>query len=51
MTGSSGGASRVQMLRPIRPPTAPSSIPMIAETMIRNGGKLPSETYAWAPLM
>ena len=48
---SSSGGVRVQMLRPIRPPRAPSSIPMIAETMIRNGGKLPSETFAWTPLM
>jgi hypothetical protein len=46
---SAGEAPRSRMTRPVRPPAALNSMPAIPVITIRNGGKLPSETFAWVP--
>ena len=48
-TLSAGAALRSLITLAVLPPSALSSIPAIAVITIRNGGKLPSETFAWVP--
>jgi hypothetical protein len=46
---SAGDAPRSLNTRPVRPPAALSNMPAIPVITTRNGGKLPSETFAWVP--
>ncbi len=43
---SAGEALRSLITRPVRPPAALNNMPAIPVITIRNGGKLPSETFA-----
>ncbi len=46
---SAGEVPRSLNTRPVRPPAALNSMPAIPVITTRNGGKLPSETFAWVP--
>jgi len=46
---SAGVALRSLITLAVRPPRALNSMPAIPVITIRNGGKLPSETFAWVP--